>query len=342
MKHILRKTIVYLISILLTLSLVGCGSTSSDDDVGTDSRRENWGETTEQAEETTELTTVEESTKIDATKTEADKTSDSDSDDKASTDDNASTDDKTSSDDSTASAGTDGKSDASGSSSDTAGDEDDNISTNKSTGGKLIVLDPGHSNVVTGNTEPLGPGSGEMKAADSTGTHGVSSGLSEIELNFQVATKLKTELEARGYTVLMTRYDNNTAISCSERAQIANNAGADAFIRIHADGSESSSSSGAMAICITPSNPYTASTYSASRKLSDAVLNAYVASTGFSSRGVWETDTMTGNNWSNVPCTLIEMGFMTNPNEDSLMADSAFQQKIVTGIANGIDNYFAN
>ena len=219
--------------------------------------------------------------------------------------------------------------------SDASDDEDDS-------GGKLIVLDPGHSNIVTGNTEPLGPGSGEMKAADSTGTHGTTSGLSEIELNFQVATQLKAELEARGYTVLMTRYDNDTAISCSERAQVANNAGADAFIRIHADGSESSSSSGAMAICITPSNPYTASTYSESRKLSDAVLNAYVASTGFSSRGVWETDTMTGNNWSEVPCTLIEMGFMTNPNEDSLMADPSFQQKIVTGIANGIDNYFAN
>ena len=219
--------------------------------------------------------------------------------------------------------------------SDASDDEDDS-------GGKLIVLDPGHSNIVTGNTEPLGPGSGEMKAADSTGTHGTTSGLSEIELNFQVATQLKAELEARGYTVLMTRYDNDTAISCSERAQVANNAEADAFIRIHADGSESSSSSGAMAICITPSNPYTASTYSESRKLSDAVLNAYVASTGFSSRGVWETDTMTGNNWSEVPCTLIEMGFMTNPNEDSLMADPSFQQKIVTGIANGIDNYFAN
>ena len=219
--------------------------------------------------------------------------------------------------------------------SDASDDEDDS-------GGKLIVLDPGHSNIVTGNTEPLGPGSGEMKAADSTGTHGTTSGLSEIELNFQVATQLKAELEARGYTVLMTRYDNDTAISCSERAQVANNAGADAFIRIHADGSESSSSSGAMAICITPSNPYTASTYSESRKLSDAVLKAYVASTGFSSRGVWETDTMTGNNWSEVPCTLIEMGFMTNPNEDSLMADPSFQQKIVTGIANGIDNYFAN
>ena len=305
-----RRITSYLLVVLLVFALAGCGSSSSDSETDTQARRDDWGETTEVTEEkTTEKKTTEEKT-TEATTAQATVTDSSDvSDDE---DDNQPSGSDTSSSDTT------------------------------KTGGKLIVLDPGHSNIVTGNTEPLGPGSGEMKAADSTGTHGTTSGLSEIELNFQVATQLKAELEARGYTVLMTRYDNDTAISCSERAQVANNAGADAFIRIHADGSESSSSSGAMAICITPSNPYTASTYSESRKLSDAVLNAYVASTGFSSRGVWETDTMTGNNWSEVPCTLIEMGFMTNPNEDSLMADPSFQQKIVTGIANGIDNYFAN
>ncbi len=318
-----RRITSYLLVVLLVFALAGCGSSSSDSETDTQARRDDWGETTEVTEEKTTEATTAQATVTDSsnnTKTDADKdTAEKDSTGKDATDNSA-------------------------------GDEDDNQPSNSDTsssettktGGKLIVLDPGHSNIVTGNTEPLGPGSGEMKAADSTGTHGTTSGLSEIELNFQVATQLKTELESRGYTVLMTRYDNDTAISCSERAQVANNAGADAFIRIHADGSESSSSSGAMAICITPSNPYTASTYSESRKLSDAVLNAYVASTGFSSRGVWETDTMTGNNWSEVPCTLIEMGFMTNPNEDSLMADPSFQQKIVTGIANGIDNYFAN
>ena len=211
--------------------------------------------------------------------------------------------------------------------------------TEQQTNGKIIVLDPGHSSVVNGGTEPIGPGASEQKAADSAGTRGSTSGLTEYELNMQILLKLQTVLEERGYTVILTRPDNYTGISCSERAQIANNAGADVFLRIHADGSESSSAAGAMGICITSSNPYVPGMYSESRRLTDCVLNEYVAATGLSSRSVWETDTMTGNNWSNVPTTLLEMGFMTNPNEDALMADPAFQDKMVDGIANGIDKF---
>lgn len=215
-------------------------------------------------------------------------------------------------------------------------EETDNVQKKE----QIIVLDPGHSSVVAEGTEPLGPGSTEYKAADTSGTSGVASGLTEYELNLAVSLKLKQELEDRGYTVLLTRETNDVPVSCVERAETANNAGADAFVRIHANGAEDSSAKGAMTICITPENPFVPQMYSQSRSLSDCIINNLSESTGCENDGVWETDSMSGNNWSEVPATIVEMGYMTNESEDLLMAEEEYQAKIVQGIANGIEQYF--
>ena len=206
--------------------------------------------------------------------------------------------------------------------------------------GFLVVIDAGHQQQGNSGQEPIGPGASSTKAKVSSGTAGVSTGVPEYQLNLDITLQLRDELIARGYDVILCRETNDVDISNSERAAVANENEADAFIRIHANGSGSSSAHGSMTICMTPGNPFNGDLYEESRHLSDCVLDAYVAETGISKEYVWETDTMSGINWSQVPVTILEMGYMSNPAEDEKMQDPDFQKVMVTGIANGIDDYF--
>ena len=205
---------------------------------------------------------------------------------------------------------------------------------------KLVVIDAGHQAVANYGKEPVGPGATEMKTKVASGTQGVATGLEEYRLNLLVAFKLQAILESRGYEVVMIRTSHDVNISNAERAQIANELHADAFIRIHANGSENQTANGILTICQTKQNPYNGELHSASYLLSQLVLDEMIAVTGAKRQYIWETDTMSGINWCQVPVTIVEMGFMSNPEEDRKMATEAYQELLALGIANGIDRYF--
>lgn len=207
--------------------------------------------------------------------------------------------------------------------------------------GTVIVIDAGHQRNAMSATEPIGPGATEQKAMVTGGTQGSFTGLAEYELNLRVALALRDALVQKGYTVVMVRETHDVEISNAQRAQLANEFGADVFVRIHANGDSDPATKGAMTVCQTPQNPYNAEIYQDCRALSEAVLAAFCQSTGMAQRNVWETDTMTGTNWAGVPTTIVEMGFMTNAEDDAAMAHEGFAALAADGLVAGIEAYLA-
>lgn len=205
---------------------------------------------------------------------------------------------------------------------------------------KIVALDPGHTGVVAGGTEPIGPGSKTMKAKDASGTRGVVTKIPEYELTLSLAKKMKKLLEARGYKVVMTRTNSKKPLSCVSRAKIANKAKADIYVRIHADGIDNRSVSGASALYPTKSNPYVGKLSKKSKKLSRCILNAMCKRAKANNRGLSPRDDLSGSNWAKMPVTLIEVGFMTNPAEDRKMATDKYRNKLARGMVEGIDDYF--
>lgn len=206
---------------------------------------------------------------------------------------------------------------------------------------KVIVIDPGHQGKGNNEKEAIGPNSSTMKAKVTSGTTGVYSKKAESQMTLEVGLKLRSELQARGYTVVMTRTSQNVNISNQERAKIGNSHHAFAVIHLHCDGA-TSSARGAHTIAPSKNNPYCSSIYKASSLLARNVIDAYCQTTGIKSRGVSYRDDLTGLNWSEVPAIYLEMGFISNKAEDQLLSDPSFQDKCVKGIANGIDQYIYN
>lgn len=201
--------------------------------------------------------------------------------------------------------------------------------------GLLIGIDPGHQGQGNYEREPVMPGGRETKAKVSSGTQGVTTKTPEHVVNLEVSMKLRAALEREGATVVMTREAADVDISNIERAVMMNDAGADLVLRIHCNAADSASPKG-MALYVRK----TGARADECRAAAETILPNMVAATGAQNRGVVRNDSYTGLNWSDVPSILVEMGFMTNPVEDELLGSPEYQDKLVSGMVEGIAEYF--
>lgn len=204
----------------------------------------------------------------------------------------------------------------------------------------VVVIDPGHQGRGDSSTEPRHRAHPLMKARVAGGTHGTTTGVYEYQLTLAISQQLQAELENRGYTVYMTRTSHDVNISNMERAQYATSVGGEIAVRIHANGVDNASVEWGDGPGTVLCQPLYRISGDSSWNLSKCILDSYCGATGMRNQGVSTSDTMTGINWSTVPVTILEMGYMTNPIDDVNMEDPAYQARMVQGIADGIDAYF--
>jgi N-acetylmuramoyl-L-alanine amidase len=200
---------------------------------------------------------------------------------------------------------------------------------------KIVVIDPGHSSNGNRGMEKQSPDSDIMKIKDPGGAQGISTNVPEYVVAMKVSLKLKNLLEQHNITVIMTKTEDAESPGNIERAEIGNVNNANLAIRIHCDSADAQSAKGASMLVPAPIG-YAKNISGISKKYGQVILNDLVSAAGMSNRGVIERKDLTGFNWSKVPVVLVEMGFMSNTQEDRLLNDDSYQNKLSQGLCNGI------
>ena len=203
--------------------------------------------------------------------------------------------------------------------------------------GVTVCIDPGHQEEGKYLTEDLGPGlSGTVKSSPGM-ARGTETRRMESIVVLEIAFVLRDALLQEGATVVMTRETQETYVSNLERAEIAAQANADFFLRLHCDNRGNQSAQG-----IGIYSPY-GSDYAKAitdvdgwHTLCDILLSAMQEATGQTKGSTKLTNQFVGNNWATMPNFLIEMGFMSNPMEDILLSAPAYQHRLAQGMADGV------
>jgi N-acetylmuramoyl-L-alanine amidase len=202
---------------------------------------------------------------------------------------------------------------------------------------KIVTIDPGHQ-ALPASQEWSDPGMSKRIAPDNGG-RGVATGNAECLVTLDIALKLKNLLEKDGINVVMTRETSTIDLPEVVRADIANNASSDLYVRIHCGNSEDPSKTGVDTL-YPAKNKWTEPFYEKSKEAALFIQEELVNSCGIEDLGAMNGYDMPGLNWSRVPVVEPQAGFLTNTKDDNLLAGDQFRWKVAWGLRNGILKYF--
>lgn len=178
----------------------------------------------------------------------------------------------------------------------------------------LVVIDPGHG--------------GEDEGCS-------RNGVMEKDVNLELAERLSDKLVKLGYEVILTRENDAQQPSLEERVNTAERANADLFISIHQNACEEKESK------VTGIETwYCADASGDSRRLAQLVHMGALNKTEAQDREVRESRELYVIRETSMPSCLIETSFLSNRKEREAVCDPEYQEKMVSGIAEGIDYYF--
>jgi N-acetylmuramoyl-L-alanine amidase len=203
--------------------------------------------------------------------------------------------------------------------------------------GITVCIDPGHQEEGQFITEEIGPGLDGTKRSSPGMARGIGTRRMESIVVLEIGFVLRDVLLSQGATVVMTRDIQETYVSNQQRAQIAADAGADFFLRLHCNNRDDANIQG-IAIYAPVGSDYARAIADAEgwHAMCDTLLAALKASTGQLRGGTSLNNDYIGNNWALMPSFLIEMGYMSNPAEDMLLSCPAYQELLARGMADGV------
>lgn len=206
----------------------------------------------------------------------------------------------------------------------------------------VVYIDPGKQINASKELEALAPGEPDEdgKPKMTPASVGTASGKFEYEITLAVAKLLKRELEMRGYTVVLSRETDTVSISNAERVANGNRSGAEIIIRLSAHASTNSDSHGIFSLIASATNPNTGGDYQDSFYLANMLVTDACVTTGANRLGIYQTDKTVFLNFAKKPAVIVQLGFLSNAEEDTKLASAEYQKQLADGLADGIDSYF--